>query len=97
MCFDDDDQSHPIEDELATLSYSDREDIKTVTWDTVKAETSKDEHMLQLIDQIHSTFPDDKSELPPSLLPYWTVRHNLHVVDGVVLMKDQVFVALWHT
>ena len=45
MCFDDDEVSGQlIQDELVSLSYSDRD-----TWDALKIQTSKDEHILQLI------------------------------------------------
>ncbi len=30
--------------------------------------------------------------MPQNLLPYWSVRNNLYVVDGVVLMRDQVLI-----
>ena len=66
--------------------------IRAVTWDVVKFETSKDEVMLKLIALINATFPVDRSELPPELLPYWNIRNNLYVVDGVVLMNDQVLI-----
>ena len=28
----------------------------------------------------------------PELLPYWGIRHNLYVVDGVILVKNQVLI-----
>ena len=31
-------------------------------------------------------------DMPPELLPYWNVRNNLYVLDGVVLMNDSVVV-----
>ena len=93
MCYDDSECLEYSEiDQLDSVSHNRHEDVRTVTWDLVKAETNKDEEMLQLITQIERSFPDEKHELPPSLLPYWAVRHNLYVVDGVVLMRDQVLI-----
>ena len=58
----------------------------------VREETSKDEQMQNLIALINSVFPQEKSEMPHILVPYWSLRNSLYVVDGVVLMKDQVMI-----
>ena len=48
--------------------------------------------MQELCVLINSSFPDEKHKLPPKLLPYWSIRNNLYIVDGVILMKDQVVI-----
>ena len=48
--------------------------------------------MHNLITLIKSAFPADRIDMPPELLPYWNVRNNLYVLDGVVLMNDSVVV-----
>ena len=79
-------------DEIAFLPSKDDQDIRAITWDIVKQETSSDELMRDLCVLINSSFPDEKHELPPELLPYWNTRNNLYIVDGVILMKDQVVI-----
>ena len=78
------------EDEL--LAVHDRK-VRAITWDIVKEETLSDTTMHnKLVTLIQSAFPQDRMDMPPELLPYWTVRHNLYVLDGVVLMNDSVVV-----
>ena len=74
------------------LITDDGKHVRAVTWDLVREETSRDDHMLRLIALINSTFPYNKHEMPSELLPYWGIRHNLYVVDGVVLVKNQVLI-----
>ena len=80
------------DDSLAVLSISDNENIQAISWELVKQETYDDELMRKLILLINSTFPDDESEMPPALLPYWSVRNNLYVAGAVILMGDQVLI-----
>ena len=77
---------------LAAFCSEDDKRIRAITWDLVKKESSKDKHMLNLISLINSSFPEEKNEMPLDLLPYWSLRDNLYVIDGVVLMKDQVLI-----
>ena len=79
-------------DIVAFLPANDDQDIRAITWDIVKQETGSDELMRNLSILINSSFPDEKHELPPELLPYWNIRNNLYIVDGVILMKDQVVI-----
>ena len=74
------------------LLLASNDDIRAITWDVVKQETSCDATMRSLCILINSVFPEEKSELPPDLLPFWPVRNNLYVLDGVVLMKDRVVI-----
>ena len=54
----------------------------------VKQETRNNNLMRDLSTLINSSFPNEKHELSAELLPYWNIRHNLYIVDGVVMMKD---------
>ena len=78
-----------FEDEL--LAVHNRK-VRAITWDIVKEETLSDTTMHKLVTLIESSFPDDRMDMPPELLPYWNVRNNLYVLDGVVLMNDSVVV-----
>ena len=80
------------EEELILSSFKDETEIRAITWEIVKKETLEDESMRTLYSLVNSSFPDDKHDLPPNLIPYWNVRNNLYVLDGVVLMRDQVVI-----
>ena len=64
--------------------------IRAITWEIVREETTCDPSMQKLMFLINSTFPTDKSELPPDIAPYWPVRDCLYIVDGVILMRDRI-------
>ena len=66
--------------------------VRAITWDIVKEETLSDTTMHKLVTLIKSAFPEDRMDMPPQLLPYWSVRNNLYILDGVVLMNDSVVV-----
>ena len=80
-------------DDIASLNNPDDQNIRVITWDLVKEETATDETMRLLSTMIESSsFPDSKCDLPVQLAPYWSIRNNLHVADGVVMMRDMVVV-----
>ncbi|XP_069110181.1 uncharacterized protein [Argopecten irradians] len=63
-------------------------DLRSVTWDRVKTATTSDDNMQALHALIESGMPNDRHELPKSLQEYFTLRDDLHTVDGVVLYKE---------
>ena len=79
-------------EDLSVLAANDDKEFRAITWDIVKSETQADESLRNLSILVNSSFPDDKSEMPPELLPYWSVRNNLYTIDGVILMNDQVLI-----
>ena len=75
-----------------SLSVASHDSIRAVTWDLVREETMKDPVMKNLASLINTVFPLEKHELPEDLHPYWPIRHNLYIIDGVILMGDQVVI-----
>ena len=55
-------------------------------------ESAKDESISQLIDFIINDFPMKKDELPEKLHGYWNVRHELYVLDNIVLYGYRVII-----
>ncbi len=90
-CEEDEDVDEDLEF-VASLAYNRNDDVKAVTWEMVRDETTKDQQMRQLISLIESCFPDSQNEVPPHLRAYWKVRNDLYVKDGVILMRDQVLI-----
>ena len=80
------------EEEVFLSPLKDETEIRTITWDILKKETLEDESMRTLCTLVNSSFPDNKHDLPQELIPYWNVRNNLYVLDGVILMKDQFII-----
>ena len=88
--------AEPEEAELGTylsaLSQDDSRQVRAITWDLVREVTKNDQHMQNLIALINLTFPQEKNEMPEDLLQYWSLRNNLYVIDGIVLMRDQLLI-----
>ena len=80
------------ETDSSSLSIASHDSIRAVTWDLVRDETMKDPVMQNLASLINTVFPLEKHELPEDLHPYWPIRHNLYIIDGVILMGDQVLI-----
>lgn len=66
--------------------------IRSITWDDVRAATTSDPEMLQLIDLINTGFPEVPADVPILLRPYHRFRDHLSEYDGVVLYKDRVVI-----
>merc|ERR1711888_443926 len=54
--------------------------------------TDKDANMTKLKFFIHKGFPGTKSELQPSIQPYWRVRDMLTEYDGIIYMGDRIVI-----
>lgn len=80
------DEEETSEDEEAcAISYAARiaEDAASVTWERVKVAAVADEECAALVDRIQEGFPAVRDDLPAKLRPYWTMRDDLYVVEGV--------------
>ena len=68
-------------------------EIAAVTWEWVKEEMRRDKTMIDLVDQIRKGFNEAMVErLPQGLAEFWRHRNSLHVVDGVVMMAEQIVI-----
>ena len=65
-------------------------DVQAITWERVKLETNKDPLMIQLKNYMESVFPLNKQDIPASLAPFWPIRDQLFIVDGVILRNNDV-------
>ena len=76
--------------DMATICTINDNEFRAITWDIVRQETQSDESLHNLSLLINSSFPEDKNDMPPELMPYWSIRDNLYMIDGVILMNDKV-------
>ena len=84
-------EDDPMDDnEIHISTINSAANIRAVTWELVREETGKDVSMRKLVALINSTFPADKSDMPPDLVSYWPIRDSLYVIDGVILMRDRI-------
>jgi len=81
-----------LEEEIIASIRSDHDKIHAITWERVRSATNEDPYMHSLIDTITSGFPNDVSQLPPQLQPYWQYRDQLSVIDDVVMFGNRAVI-----
>ena len=71
--------------EAAAISYAhdQAEGINAVDWQTVQHHAVHDDECITLSTVIQNGFPKTKAELPLLVHPYWNMREDLYVIDGV--------------
>jgi hypothetical protein len=79
------DEDDDMEACIVAAARSSLPTMQAVTWERVRDETSRDIYLLQLIDMAEQGFPDSPQSIPPQLMPYWRLRDDLYVVDGVLM------------
>ena len=90
-------ESSPNNFDLFRLNVE-REDLQPnvhLTSSTAKAmqqATCTDPDMQQLLNTVKTGWPASKSSLPPCLTPYWSMRDELSIIDGIVYRGLQVVV-----
>ena len=86
------DSVETFEDSIRLSLVSALNSVHSITWNKVKIATNSNPDFLQLLEIIASGIPEDKSEMPSSLLEFHKFRHELYAVDGVVIYKGRVVV-----
>ena len=71
--------------EAATNAFAARqaEGVESITWRKVVETAAIDDECVMLARQIVDGFPNEKKHLPSILRPYWGIRSELFVIDGV--------------
>ena len=81
-----------LEDMVIASAKSNLDNVRAVTWDRVKHETSTDIHMVKLMQLVANGFPAKAAELPLPLQPYWPSRDKLSVVDDVLMFENRIVI-----
>ena len=55
-----------------------------------KEETEKDETLLLLSRPVIQGWPDSGKKIVPALKPYWPLRDNISVEDGLILLGSRL-------
>ena len=81
------DEIDHFEEELIAATRSGLAQLHAVTWERVRDETSRDIHMLQLMNMAENGFPDTPQRMSPQLLGFWRFRDSLSAIDGVITSR----------
>ena len=60
--------------------------------DVIRDHMKKDEDILLLRDMVLHGWPSNRSDLPATMLPYWTYNDELACYSGVILKGDRVVI-----
>ena len=66
--------------------------ITSQTLESIKTATTNDKTLCALLKIITAGWPDNKSQLPQSLHPFWTYRDELTVQDGIIYKGTKVLI-----
>ena len=58
----------------------------------IQQASSTDNHLQQLKGIIITGWPDSRDELHVDLLPYWSYRDKLAVIDGIILKGKHIII-----
>ena len=86
---DDDDIGNDMETELLEIASN---ELRAITWNLVRHECMQDQMVQELSHTIVSGFPQSRDALPASIQPFWKFRHDLYIIDGVVLMRRRIII-----
>ena len=86
-----DDIDHAEEDIIAA-ARSGLAQLHADTWERVRDETSRDIHMLQLMNMAKDGFPNTPQRMSPQLLGFWRFRDSLSAIDGVITYGNRTVI-----
>ena len=87
---DDYDSTLQIEEETRSAAVCALAELKAITFERVRLETTSDWTMLNLIELIEDGFPDKREQMPLQLRDFYQFREDLNTVDGVATYKDRI-------
>ena len=63
------------------------QDLPATRVDDIRKHTEEDQELQELIKVILTGWPEDKSQVPNSAVPYYNVRDELTVQNGVIFPR----------
>ena len=81
-----------VESEFETINVTNYLPISQARLLQIQHETEKDESLQTLKAVIQQGWPDDKSALPPVVSPYFNMRDEISVQDGLIFKGERVVV-----
>ena len=74
------------------VSSTPSDEFRAISWEVMKAECAIDKTSLELVDMITRGFPEHKNEVPEDLRAFWSMRNELHQLEGVPFHEHKMFV-----
>ena len=87
-----DDESDDIDSELFEIASNQTNNLQAITWQRVKEHSLSDPQIKDLAEVIQSGFPQQRSDLPPTVESFWKCRDDLHIIDDVVMMQHRIVI-----
>ena len=56
----------------------------------IREATNKDDELRTLMNIVQNGWPDRREKIPLSVLPYWNIRDELSVTDGIILKGSRI-------
>ena len=84
-------QSH-FQQELETINLMKHLPISQDSLAQVRAHTAKDECLQKVADITRQGWPESKTKVPPSALPYFSIREELDIQNGVLFKGERVVI-----
>ena len=81
-----------VEDNNDSLVCSMESTTRSVTWDMVKSEVDKSDSCQNLKRWIMAGCPGPLNLVPVESRPYWNVRQELRILDGVPMLGDRTII-----
>ena len=66
--------------------------ISNARLERLKQETKSDPQLAELAQAIQKGWPSCRRNLPPTLTPFWNIRHELTVVDEIIMKGDRLVI-----
>ena len=82
------DGSQDVASEIESISMTQHIRLKPSTLQEIKDHTQKDNSCLELIKVIKAGWPETKGELSHLVLPFFDIRDELSVCDGIVIRGE---------
>ena len=86
------DRSQDVASEIESINMTQHIRLKSSTLQEIKDHTQKDNSLLEMIKVIKAGWPETKEELSHLVLPFFDVRDELSVYDGIVIRGERVVV-----
>ena len=87
-----DEQSVACEAAALSFAHAQADGVTSIDWEIVQQQARHDHECIALAEAIANGFPSAKSDLPTVLHPYWNMREELYVIDGVPFKGHKMLV-----
>lgn len=81
-----------ISEQVNVMNNLDNTPLNETRFMQIKQETEKDPILVKLRFLIAAGWPTEKSECPPDIIPYFNIRDEMTIEDGVILRGERIVI-----